>query len=139
MSSAIVGLTADTSAVLAALSAWHVHHDVAARALETVTALPAHVMLETYSVLTRLPSGLAVPAPAAADVLGRRFADAPLALPDRDRRVLLKTFIHAGILGGASYDGLVALEAHAHGRTLFSLDQRAQETYRRLGVPFQAS
>ncbi len=74
-------LTADTSVVVAALSAWHEQHDVAARALERVTVLPAHVMLEAYSVLTRLPGGLAVPAATAADVLGRRFHDPPLELP----------------------------------------------------------
>jgi len=42
----------------------------------------------------------------------------------------------AGVFGGASYDGLVALEAHAHGRVLLSLDRRAQETYRRLRIAF---
>ncbi len=95
-------------------------------------------MLEAYSVLTRLPSGLAVPATAAADVLRRRFSGSPLRLPDADRGPLLETFVGAGVFGGATYDGLVALEAHAHGRALLSLDQRAQETYRRLGVAFQA-
>jgi len=55
--------------------------------------------------------------------------------------VLLETLGGAGVFGAASYDGLVALdalEADAHGRALFSLDRRAQETYRRLRVPFQA-
>jgi hypothetical protein len=40
------------------------------------------------------------------------------------------------VLGGASPDGLVALEAGAHERTLLTLDERAQTTYRRLGVTF---
>jgi toxin FitB len=88
-------------------------------------------------VLTRLPSGLAVPPATAADVLGRRFDGEPLRVRDSDRGALLKTLASAGILGGASYDGLVALEARAHGHALLSLDGRAQETYRRLGVPFQ--
>src|SRR5687767_1073614 len=48
-------LTADTCAVVAALSAWHEHHEPAAEALEDVSVLPAHVVLESYSVLTRLP------------------------------------------------------------------------------------
>lgn len=95
-------------------------------------------MLEAYSVLTRLPSGLAVPAVTAADVLGRRFADAPLRLPDPDRAGIATALAGAGVFGGASYDGLVALEAHAHGHVLISLDQRAQETYRRVGVGFEA-
>ena len=43
-----------------------------------------------------------------------------------------------GVLGGASYDGLVALEAAAHGRALFTLDQRARATYRRLGMSSRA-
>ncbi len=95
-------------------------------------------MLEAYSVLTRLPAGLAVPATAAADVLEGRFGDDVLRLPRRDRCALLKTLADAGVLGGASHDGLVALEAHAHGRVLLSLDRRAQETYRRMRVAFQA-
>lgn len=40
------------------------------------------------------------------------------------------------MFGGASYDGLVALEAAAHAETLLTLDERAQVTYRRLGAQF---
>jgi hypothetical protein len=68
-------------------------------------------------VLTRLPAGLAVPAAAAVDVLAGRFGDDPLRLPDAERAGLLSKFADAGVFGGASYDGLVALEAAAHGRT----------------------
>lgn len=94
-------------------------------------------MLESYSVLTRLPGGLAVPATIAADVLERRFNEPPLQLGARDRRRVLRTLDGAGVFGGASYDGLVALEAAAHGRTLLTLDERATQTYRRLGVAFR--
>ena len=38
------------------------------------------------------------------------------------------------MFAGASYDGLVALEAAAHDHTLLTLDERAQQTYGRLGV-----
>jgi hypothetical protein len=93
-------------------------------------------MLEAYSVLTRLPGGFAVPAATAAEVLEARFGDPPLRLGARERRRLLTTLAAAGVFGGATYDGLVALEAQAHGRTLLSLDERAQDTYRRLGVTF---
>ena len=89
-------------------------------------------------MLTRLPSGLAVAPRAAADVLTRRFSDPPLRLSDTERGELVARLAATGVAGGASYDALVALEARAHGRVLLSLDQRAQETYRRLGVPFQA-
>jgi hypothetical protein len=89
-------------------------------------------------VLTRLPAGLAVTPAIAAGVLGRRFPDQPLRLPDGRRDELLEELSGLGIGGGASYDALVALEAQAHGRLLLSLDRRAQATYQRLGVPFRA-
>lgn len=123
--------------MVAALSAWHEDHEPAAQGLRDVDALPAHVMIEAYSVLTRLPGGLAVPGPIAADVLARRFGASVLALPEADRSGLLATLADAGVLGGVSYDGLVALEAARHGHVLLTLDRRAQETYRRLGVPFE--
>ena len=122
---------------MAGLSSWHEQHDAAAEALGEVVALPAHAALEAYSVLTRLPAGLAVPPPEAARVLGERFAAPPLGLGDADRRSLLGTLAAAGISGGSSYDALVALEAAAHGRTLLTLDERALRTYQRLGVAFR--
>jgi hypothetical protein len=121
--------------VIAALSAWHERHAEAAEALATVTALPAHVLLEVYAVLTRLPSGLAVPAATAARTLAARFADEPLGLDARAG--LLETLAGRGVFAGASYDGLVALEAAAHNHTLLTLDERAQNTYRRLGIEFR--
>jgi hypothetical protein len=87
-------------------------------------------------VLTRLPSGLAVAPSLAASVLARRFNQPPLRLDDDQRGEALQTLAAAGVFGGASYDGLVALEAKAHGRALLTLDERAQSTYQRLGVAF---
>jgi hypothetical protein len=121
--------------VIAALSGWHQQHEAAAAAIADVAVLPAHVVVESYSALTRLPGGLAVPASTAANVLARRFGQPPLALPDSERRSLVATLAGAGVFGGASYDGLIALEAGSH--TLLTLDRRAQETYRRLGVAFE--
>jgi len=122
--------------VIAGLSAWHEQHERAAQALAGIDVLPAHVVVEAYSVLTRLPGGLAVPAAAAAGVIARRFPNAPLCLARAERATLLEQLAGAGVFGGASYDGLVALEAHAHGRALLTLDERAQVTYRRLGIEF---
>lgn len=123
--------------MIAALSAWHEQHDVAAAALRDVRALPAHVALEAFSVLTRLPGGLAVPPSSAADVLSHRFDEPPLALAARARSELVETLAAAQVFGGASYDGLVALEATAHDHVLLTLDQRAQATYQRLGARFR--
>ena len=87
-------------------------------------------------MLTRLPSGLAVAPTVAARVLARRFDDPPLRLGDDERNCLLQTLAGAGVYGGASYDGLVALEAKAHAYALLTLDDRAQSTYQRLGAEF---
>ncbi|MCA1699794.1 MAG: hypothetical protein LC790_13170 [Actinobacteria bacterium] len=43
----------------------------------------------------------------------------------------------AGIVGGAVYDGLIAIGARSAGATLVSLDRRAAPTYRRCGVAFR--
>jgi hypothetical protein len=122
--------------VIAALAAWHEQHAAAGEALLRVKMLPAHVMLEAYSVLTRLPSGLAVPPAAAASVLRTRFPEPVLRL-GTDQHDTIMRLSAAGVFGGSSYDGLVALQAHAHRQTVLTLDRRAQETYRRLGIPFQ--
>lgn len=127
-------MTADTSAVVAALSAWHEHHDLAAEALRDITVLPSHALLESYAVLTRLPGGLAVSGPVAGDLLSRRFPEAPLTLAARARRQLVATLSLAGITGGATYDGLVGLEAAAADQALITLDRRAAATYQRLQV-----
>lgn len=47
---------------------------------------------------------------------------------------LIDRFADLGIVGGAVYDGLVALAAHAHDRILLTRDERAERTYRRLEI-----
>ena len=131
-------MTADTSVVVPALSGWHENHEVAADALDGVTALPAHVLTEAYAVLTQLPGGLAVPPEAAAAVLASRFGEEPLQLALAKRRTLLSILAAAGVGGGATCDGVVGLEAAAHEQILLTRDARAQDTYRRLGVAFRA-
>lgn len=88
-------------------------------------------------MLTRLPSGLAVPAALAAGVLSERFPGLPLRLSNAQRARLLREFVDAGVHGGSTYDGIVALEASARGEILLTLDQRAQATYTRLGASFR--
>ncbi len=131
-------MTADTSVVVPGLSRWHRDYEATAKALDGVSTLPAHVLAESYAVLTRLPGGLAVAPEAAAAVLTSRFGEEPLQLTPAERRTLLCTLAAAGVGGGASYDGLVALEARAHDQVLLTRDARAQDTYRRLGVAFRA-
>lgn len=118
--------------MVAGLVSWHEAHDRAVAALAGVQRLPAHVVMETFSVLTRLPAGLAVPPEAVAETLGARFPAPSLTLDATARRDLPATLASAGVSGGAGYDALVALEAGAH--TLLTLDERAHATYLKLGA-----
>jgi predicted nucleic acid-binding protein len=124
--------------VIAALSGWHEQHEAAGALIEDVKDLPAHAAVEAYSVLTRLPGGLALPPVVAAELLADRFPGRRLRLSARENASVLASFAAAGVFGGATYDGLVALEALAHEQTLVTLDERAQRSYGRLGVPFRA-
>lgn len=67
-------ITADTSVVVAGLTAWHESHGMPLRALRGGTRLPSHFLVETASVLTRLPGGRAI---APADVVARLRAEFP--------------------------------------------------------------
>jgi hypothetical protein len=127
-------MTADTSVVVAGLSSWHEQHEAAAPVLRDIRALPAHATLEVFSVLTRLPGGLAVAPGDAERLLATAFDEPPLALQPAARRRLLRDLAAASIGGGAAYDALVGLEARAHDRMLVTLDRRALDTYRRLDV-----
>lgn len=126
----------DTSVVVPLFATWHeAHHDVV-HVLAEEPQLPARVAIEAYAVLTRLPAPHRVPAGIVVNFLDRLFppakrlvlgADTLQGAPARCRE--------AGIDGGATYDGLVALVALAHEGTLVSRDRRAASMYRALGAP----
>jgi predicted nucleic acid-binding protein len=129
-----VTLAPDSSIAIAALITDHEAHDVAERALAECTATIAHVAVETYSVLTRLPPPHRLDAATAAELIARR-------LPCE--RFTLDADCHAGaplrlagarVSGGATYDGLIALTALQHDLEIVSRDGRAERTYRSLGA-----
>lgn len=125
----------DTSVVVPALVSWHEAHDPARRAAAGA-AVPAHVRLEAYSVLTRLPAPHRLGADVAGSLLEAWFPKDRVLLPSaRLSRQLLTRLVDAAIIGGASYDALVGLTAAEHRMTLATRDARAQRTYERLGVP----
>ena len=124
----------DTSVVVAAFASWHEAHAAAATALARRPRIPAHVLVEAFSVLTRLPPPHRAPAPLVAAFLGERFPDAPLTLPVRRYRDLLKSVTDAGVTGGAIYDALIGMTAREAGATLLTRDTRASLIYDRLNV-----
>jgi predicted nucleic acid-binding protein len=100
------------------------------------TTLSGHALLETYSVLTRLPGDIRLDASDAARLLTDRFA-APLVLPPSESARLHRTLSDLGIAGGASYDAVVALAAAANNCMLATRDARARVTYEAVGVEIE--
>ena len=128
---------ADTSVVVAALASWHEGHAPASAAVAGGVRLPAHALLEAFSVLTRLPPPHRFEARAARDLLRGTFSDAPLTLDAREHPALLDRLVEVGLSGGASYDALIGATASRHGATLLTRDSRAVRVYAALGIAFE--
>ncbi len=128
----------DTSVVVAAFAPWHEAHAAARRAVVTSQAvIPAHVATETYAVLTRMPEPFRMEAATVADYLGRQWHGRIIAPDAGIYEALTQTAAAAGVLGGGTYDALIALTAHHFGHELLSLDLRAERTYRSLGIGYR--
>jgi predicted nucleic acid-binding protein len=127
----------DTSVAIAALLADHPAHVAASEALAGCATTIAHVAAETYSVLTRLPAPHRTEAHTTAVALAARLPSEHVTLAAGDHAGAPERLAAAGISGGATYDGLIALTALEHNLELLSRDHRAARTYRALGARFQ--
>lgn len=127
----------DTSVVVAAFASWHEGHRSAVAALARKPRVPAHVLAESYSVLTRLPPPHRAPADLVATFLVERFPDAPLVLPARAHLELVQAMARSGLAGGAIYDALIAATARRAGATLLTRDQRARSVYDLVQVRYE--
>jgi toxin FitB len=127
-------LALDTSVAVPLLFRNHeAHADVVEWRAGRSLSLCGHAWIETYAVLTRLPGTSRVLPDDALRLLRSNFSQ-PLS-PSRDTLAnSVELFAGAGIAGGASYDGWVALAALDHSAILASRDLRAEATYRRLGA-----
>lgn len=127
-------LVLDTSVAVPLLVTSHVaHRSVSAALGDRAAALAGHALHETYAVLTRLPGDARVAPTDATRLLKERFETA-VVLDTRSVRSAPATLAAAGVAGGATYDGLVALAARSAGLPLATRDRRAQSTYRLLSV-----
>ena len=127
----------DTSVVVAAFASWHEGHRGAATALARKPRIPAHVLIESFSVLTRLPAPHRSPPEAVASFLDEHFPQAPLGLPAMALRALVRAAVAAHVSGGAIYDALIAETVKRAGATLLTRDRRAVVTYERLAVRYE--
>jgi predicted nucleic acid-binding protein len=127
----------DTSLVVALFASWHEAHEIACESVPAEARLPAHVLLESYSVLTRLPPPHRAPADVVEAFLRGRFQDGPLSLPAERYRSLLKTLADREITGGGVYDALIGATAMHAGATLLTRDRRAARTYESVGAKYR--
>lgn len=127
----------DTSIVISAFTPWHEAHEAARRAVTPEVVLLAHVVTETYAVLTRMPGPFRMDAQTVAEYLARQWGGRIIA-PDAELYESLPTAAATtGVMGGSTYDALVGLTAHRFGHQLLSLDLRAERTYRSLGIDYR--
>ncbi len=94
----------------------------------------AHAAFETYSALTRMPDPNRMHPHEVLLFLDDWFADRWIGLPPGAQRLLLGRLTVSGIVGGATYDALIAATAAAEGATLVTADKRALATYERVGA-----
>jgi predicted nucleic acid-binding protein len=130
-------LLLDTSVAVPLLVTSHVAHGAVSASIgDRSVALSGHALYETYAVLTRLPGDARVAPADAVRLLRERFESAAT-LDETSARSAPAVLAGGGVVGGATYDGLVALAAVSAGLPLASRDRRAQSTYRLLGVPVE--
>lgn len=128
----------DTSVLVAGFATWHEGHESATRALNRGVHLVAHTTVETYSVLTRLPSPHRVtPAAVHTYLTDLASGDCYLTLDAIAHHDLIDRLAERNVTGGATYDALVGLTAKAAGATLLTRDLRAVRTYERLRVEYE--
>lgn len=127
-------IAVDTSVVVAAFATWHESHRMAARIVTEHPRLPAPVALEAYAVLTRLPPPHRAEGAIASGFLAAAFPDGSLSHPAAAGPRLVAELAELEIVGGASYDAVIAMIAREHGCELVTLDRRAHATYERVGA-----
>ena len=108
----------DTSALVAAVSSWHEHHDRTCVEIERrkrgkeELVISAHSLAETYAVLTRLPAPHRLRATDAIDLIERNWADTPtVQLTGAEMWSALREAQRRAMIGGQTYDVLIALAA----------------------------
>ncbi len=130
-------IAVDTSIVVAAFASWHEAHRASAQLLDRRPRLPAHSLIESYSVLTRLPAPHRADAAIVAAFLAERFPSPPLTLPGDAHAVLIAAAAAARLTGGSVYDALIAATAKHAGAVLHTRDRRAVPTYEKIGVRYE--
>ncbi len=130
-------IAVDSSVVVAAFATWHEGHQSAVSVLARKPQIPAHALIESFSVLTRLPPPHRGAADVVREFLAERFPNAPLVLPGASIQRLLAKAVESQLAGGAIFDALIGETARHAGARLLTRDRRAVPTYERIGAEFE--
>lgn len=126
----------DSSVLIPALAGHHTEHALCRPQLARLTAVPAHVLLETFSWLTGQRSGVSF-SPVIARTLLEALAVDIVQLPAERYIRLISGFSEGGRSVAAIYDAQIAATAKHHGLTLVSRDRRAAATYELMDVDYE--
>jgi hypothetical protein len=105
--------------------------------MEESGRLIAHVAVEVFSVLTRMPPPQRASPSSVVEFLQRHFPAPRLVLSSPGYGSLLSLSAERGISGGAIHDALVAMTAREAKTLLITLDERAAFTYQAIGADFR--
>ena len=118
----VAGTALDTSVVIAALLSWHEHHEVALPTVQQALAqpdgaiLPLPALIESYSVMTRLPPPSRLAPQDAHALLVRTFSEARIvSLDGGEGWELIDGLARHQIAGGTAYDGQIVACARKAG------------------------
>jgi predicted nucleic acid-binding protein len=120
------GIALDSSCLVALLCEWHEHYLRTTRTYQRCREqdlqiiIPAHAILECYSVLTRLPAPFRFSTEAARQLIEQNFSDAVTIVGTKVGTVwsLIENLASRGIGGGRAYDALIAACAAEAGATV---------------------
>lgn len=135
----------DSSVIVAALLPWHEHHSQARSALVKLARgrgprsflVPLAALVESYSVITRLPAPNRLSADDAYVLLAKAFQEraAVTALGAEDAWEFLAAQRDAGVCGGAIYDAVILAGATQGGaRRLLTVNRRHFDRLPRSGL-----
>ena len=115
--------TVDSNYLICLLQSWNSHHPATLADLERrldqgqLLHIIPHTLLETYSVMTRMPDPFRKPPSIVHELMRSNFRDFPLtAIPaPAEAWLLLAELAQSGLGGGQTYDRWIALSAHQVG------------------------
>lgn len=122
----------DTSTVIAALQTWHEDHESASSSLSEVLSsrsgvLPSRVLVEAFSVMTRMPAPHRLAPKDAFTLLEGTFGTSTpvLQLPKETYWEFLSGLAQEGVTGGAVYDAeIIECARQAGVKNILTLNRR---------------